>query len=222
MGDKIGGLQRSRGRGRAARRPGRTQPTRGRKLQSKNRTASRGAGPGLQAAAAQRAASGELRAGGVHCWGSNIVPRQPLLPPPAQFHQGASPAGRQNEKSSSTECKCEQRWLAVSGELHPMQCWSLSSCLQDAPAAQAQCNSSLAPTTWSANQRLLSQHPLLCSPVRKSVSVQSVKVTMSSFTSQCARARDSGAGPRIFLLRAGTRGFGRAGRHEAQGSSHSR
>ena len=47
----------------------------------------------------------------------------------------------------------------------------------------------------------------LCSPVRKSVSVQSVKVTMSSFTSQCARARDSGAGPRIFLLQAGTAGW---------------
>ena len=40
---------------------------------------------------------------------------------------------------------------------------------------------------------------------------------MSSFTSQCARARDRGAGPRIFLLQAGTRGWaGQAGmRHRA-------
>lgn len=36
-------------------------------------------------------------------------------------------------------------------------------------------------------------------PVRKSVSVQLVKVTTSSLMSQCARARDRGAGPRIFL-----------------------
>lgn len=118
----------------------------------------------------------------------------------AQLHQGASPAGRGvGAAGRGAEPRAQARQPAAGPAKN-----------DHAPAARRR--PPALPTPRPASKGgMMRRNEKNSAPVRKSVSVQLVKVTTSSLMSQCARARDRGAGPRIFLLR-GRNGWRRRAR----------